>query len=562
MNTFKIFSFVFLASFSLSYGQDLNQAKTAIDAEQFEKAKTILKSIIKVKPTEGRAFLLLGNLYLNQNYADSAKTVFQNGLKAADGGYLNNIGLGQIALDKNDVAGAQAIFAIVTKNMKRKSTEELTYIGRSYLNISKPDYKTAIETLNKAQEVNALDAQVQLALGDAHYGNKDQNNAYSAYRNAFQADNSLIRAKMQLGVLLKGAKSWDEALKAFNEVIAINANYGPVYRELAETYYKWGKNKPSKSEEYMKTAIGYYEKYMSLTDYSLQSRMRHADFLVLVKDYKALEEEASKMKELDGVNPRILRYLGYAAYENGNVDGAIESLEKYIANPTNKIIARDYTYLAASKIKKGISVNPADAKKFVMDTLYFNKALVDLKKALETEPLISEEVGDLAKKLYKEQKLFKESATILELTINDASAKNYIEDVMYYTILVKRLNDGKELKEKDMVSLQKADAALNNVIEQKPDYTEAILYKAQVNHIMESAEMLKIYDRYLAKMALKSAEDQAKQEHKNKIKDAYTNMALYCANTNDKTKAVEYFNKVLALDPADAFALDTIKKLK
>jgi hypothetical protein len=26
------------------------------------------------------------------------------------------------------------------------------------------------------------------------------------------------------------------------------------------------------------------------------------------------------MKELDKVNPRILRYLGYAAYENGNID--------------------------------------------------------------------------------------------------------------------------------------------------------------------------------------------------------------------------------------------------
>jgi outer membrane protein assembly factor BamD (BamD/ComL family) len=61
--------------------------------------------------------------------------------------------------------------------------------------------------------------------------------------------------------------------------------------------------------------------------------MRHADFLILAKDYKALEAEALKMKELDKVNPRILRYLGYAAYENGNIDGAISSLNEFISVP-------------------------------------------------------------------------------------------------------------------------------------------------------------------------------------------------------------------------------------
>jgi len=38
--------------------------------------------------------------------------------------------------------------------------------------------------------------------------------SYAAYRNAFQTDPSLIRAKMQLGVLLKGAKSYTEARKS------------------------------------------------------------------------------------------------------------------------------------------------------------------------------------------------------------------------------------------------------------------------------------------------------------------------------------------------------------
>jgi hypothetical protein len=43
---------------------------------------------------------------------------------------------------------------------------------------------------------------------------------------------------------------------------------------------------PSRNDEYMKQIV-LLRKYMTLTDYSLDSRMRHADFLVVAKDYKA-----------------------------------------------------------------------------------------------------------------------------------------------------------------------------------------------------------------------------------------------------------------------------------
>jgi outer membrane protein assembly factor BamD (BamD/ComL family) len=58
------------------------------------------------------------------------------------------------------------------------------------------------------------------------------------------------------------------------------------------------------------------------------------------------------MIELDKVNPRIYRYLGYSAYKNGNVDVAIKSLESFINTPGNKAIALDYLYLGLTKIKK------------------------------------------------------------------------------------------------------------------------------------------------------------------------------------------------------------------
>ena len=556
-NKFTTFSVALLASAFTMQAQDINQAKKAIDAEQFESAKSILKSIIKDKPSNGNAFFTLGNIYLTQNVQDSAKIYFQNGLAASDGGKLNNIGLGQLDLDKNDVAGAQAKFALATKDMRKKDIQEYVYIARAYMNADKPDYKNAIAVLSKAVINNPQDAQLQLALGDAYYGDGKQNEAYVAYRNAFQADNTLLRAKMQLGVLLKGAKSYDEALKAYNEVIALNPNYGPVYRELAETYYKIARNKPSQAAANYKTAIGYYDKYMSLTDYSIHSRMRRADFLILVEDYVALEAEANKMIELDKVNPRIYRYLGYAAYKNGNVDVAIKSLENFINSPGNKAIALDYLYLGLTKIKKGTSADGAS-----IEPAAFQAGIVDIKKAIEMEPLAVQDLSEVGKNLFT-KKLYKEAAAIFEFGANTQDSSNYLDDNVYFGLsnYYANLNKGKDVKV-DAVALEKAVTAFDKVLVASPTYLEAYLYKARTNRLLEKDDlMVKDYQDYVAKTTELGPEELAKPAVKTKIIECYNNMAASFANT-DKAKAIEFFKKTLELDPANSYATESIKILK
>ena len=555
MNKLTTFSVALLTSAFASQAQDINQAKKAIDAEQFESAKSILKSIIKAKPSNGVAFFTLGNVYLTQSVEDSAKIYFQNGLNASEGAKLNYIGLGQMDLDKNDLTAAQAKFALATKDVRKKDVQEYVYIARAYMNANKPDYKNAIAVLTRAAINNSQDAQLQLALGDAYYGDGKQNDAYVAYRSAFQLDNTLLRAKMQLGVLLKGAKAYDEASKAYNEVIALNPNYGPVYRELAETYYKIARNKPSQAAVNYKTAIGYYDKYMSLTDYSLHSRMRRADFLILVEDYVALEAEANKMIELDKVNPRIYRYLGYSAYKNGNVDLAAKSLESFINAPGNKAIALDYLYLGLTKIKKGTS---ADGLK--IDPIALNAGLVDIKKAIEMEPLAVQELSEVGKNLFT-QKMYKEAAMIFEFGANTTDSKTYLDDNVYYGLANYYANTNKDVKV-DVVALQKADAAFEKVLVASPTYHEAYLYKARTNRLLQKDDVAtKNYEEYVAKVTALGVEETAKPATKAKIIESYNNIAANYANS-DKAKAMEYFRKTLALDPTNAYANESLKTLK
>lgn len=555
MNKFKILSVAFLAAVTVTQAQDINQAKKEIDAEKYQNAKTTLKSIIKSDSSDGEAFFLLGNVYLYQNIADSAKISYQNGLAAKNYSHLNNIGLGQIDLDNGNVVAAKTKFAAAINEKKRKDFAEYVYVARAYMNSVKPDYKAALATLELAKEKNGQEPQVLLAFGDAYYGDKNQNAAYSAYRNAFQADNSFIRAKMQLGVLLKGAKAYTEAVAAYQAVVGTNPTYGPVYRELAETYYYWGLNVPGRQDQYFKEALGYYEKYMSLTDYSLASRMRHADFLILTKDYKALEVEANKMKELDKVNPRIYRYLGYSAYQNGNYDLAIKSLGDFTANASNRIISLDYLYLGLATIKKSIAADGV-----TVDPVLFDKGIANVKKGVEMDSAVTNDLGEAGKELY-EMKLFKQAAAVLEIATSNKDTKGYLYD-NYYLGNAIYFDNTKPGIEKDTIALKKADIAFGNVITASPDTQDVYLSRARTNSLLEDDNaMIMYYQQYIDIVTKKGEAEMAKPSVKGKLIECYNSMAAGYANF-DKAKAREFFGKTLAIDPENAYATQSLKLLK
>lgn len=541
---------------TLGFAQDLGQIKNDIDAERFDAAKKTLKSFIKTNPENGKLFFYLGDVYLAQKEVDSALTIFKQGLLAKDKAYLNSIGLAQLDLDAKKTAEATAKFDLVAKEIKKKDVDETLLIAKAYIKSENPNYKAAIDIINKVLAVNMANASAHLLLGDAQFANGSSNEAYASYRNAYDYDNTVLLAKMNLAKITKNARAFNEAVKSFDEIVKINPNFGPVYRELAETYYFWANSEQNKYQEYISKALGFYEKYMSLTDYSLDSRMRHADFLILAKDYKALELEAKEMKKLDNINPRILRYLGYAAYENGNfVESSKALTDFFVKVDPKRIIARDYLYLGLTKM--------AEAKKAdgSYDDKIFNEGVVELNKAVEKDPVIASELNPLGKKMFND-KLYKNATKLFEVAVKNPKSKNYTLDNFYLGYALYLDYDAKT-SSKEQLAL--ADQAFSKVIEVSPTTQDAHLYRARVNDLVDSPEakaiVLTSYEQYIKILDNKGDAEKAKPSSKKGLIEALTHVGAFYANSGQKDKAVENLNKLLIVDPANKYATDTLKAL-
>ena len=90
---------------SSAFAQSIADAKKAIDAEQFQKAKSMLKNLVTTQSTKGENYFYLGWVYIKQDYPDSAKAQFQKGLNVDPKSALNYAGLGVVAHLDKDAAG-------------------------------------------------------------------------------------------------------------------------------------------------------------------------------------------------------------------------------------------------------------------------------------------------------------------------------------------------------------------------------------------------------------------------------------------------------------------------
>jgi hypothetical protein len=523
------------------FAQSLADAKKAIDAEQYQKAKSMLKNLTVTQADKDENFFYLGWVYILQDYPDSAKAVFNKGIAVNAKSALNYSGLGAAAFIDKDKNTATTNFnqaiALAGKNSK-----PYVYVGRSYLlnetdgKVAAADANAAIAVLNKGKAVNAKDTELLIALGDALRSQLKNTDALSSYQDALALDPKLANAKVATGVIWKFANNFEDSEREFKAALAIDPNFGPAYREWAETDVRWALTDPKMASAKIKEGADNYRKYLSLTDMSIESRMRYADFLLYAGDYKTLQTEASALAKDAGGNLRVYRYLAYAALENKDYQSGLTAMNTWLTKADQKrVIPRDY--LAYGRLQIGAG----------QDSLGINS----LQKAYALDTTQADVYAEIGKSLYA-QKKYEKAGDAYRMYLSKSrkgTLNDYLrEGTSYYFAF--------DPKKPDNALLTKADSAFSYISQKasKP-IPDVVLFRARVaeskdadrNNIQGYAKPF--YEQYIQ---LASATPPSDERGKRNLAEAYIylgNLAMY--KDKDEAKATENYSKAREFDPTN-----------
>lgn len=533
--------------------QSLDDAKKAIDAEQYQKAKSMLKNLTVTEANKDENYFYLGWAYLKEDEADSAKIWFNKGIAVNPKSSLNYVGLGAIAhLDKDNTTAINNFNQAISLAPK-KDTKPYVYIGKSYLLTAggaapaTADAQAALAVLQKGEAISKNDAELELTLGNASSALMNGTDAYTYYGNAQTLAPKWPAPIVAQGVTLKNANNFEDAIGNFKKAIELDPNYGPAYREWAETDARWARNDAKVALEKDNEAITEYQKFLSLTDHSVESEMRYADFLITAGKYQELETVAKQLAGSANSNLRIYRYLGYAAYENKDYSAGLSAMNTWMTKADPKrIIGRDYLYLGRLQMASG------------QDSV----GMGNLRKAYEIDTTQTDVLDTIAKSLYVKRK-YKEAGDAYALYIskdpNHASLNDLFREATAYYF-------GYDAKKPDTAVLVKADSALSKV-QQKATrpVADVALYRARIKDFEEPDHnnikglALPFYQSFIDLTLAKGTPTDTRT--KNNLVEAYDYIGRYNEFiTKDDAKAADAYSKALAINPTDAAALDYQKR--
>ncbi len=530
MKSGMLFLSVLLFSISLK-AQTIDQAKSLLYYEKYKSARAAFEKLVAANANDVDAVYWLGQTMImpddkNAKDVSDAKALYQKTLLANSNSALLLAGIGHIELLEGKDQDARNHFETAISLSQGKSVPALNAVGFANVNAKNGDAAYAVDKLKLAIAAakKMTDPDVYVNLGDAYKKTGDGGQAQIAYEAALALNPKYARASYRIGKIYQtqGAAQEDIYMKYYNEAIAKDPAYAPVYENLYNLYYT---TDVPKSAQYL-------DKFLANTDDNPKNCYLRASILYA----QALFADAvKKADECIGSNPTPYpKLFGIKAYAYNKLKDSVNakaSFEKYFKLADTSIIGMgDYATYASVLLKfpgnDSIAGTYVD-KAVALDTLEANK--VTYLKAIAAN--------------YETQKKFKEAADWYNKVV---TVKKVPGKVDLYNAGYNYFRTGKY------------DAAINifTFYSQKfPEdafgYYMVAKSKWGIDSLMAQASANADFEKTITVGMADTV------KYKLQVIGSYKYFVAYYANVKkDNAKAVEYCDKILALDPQDADALN------
>ena len=182
---------LFLSFSAKLYSQDLNAAIKLTKSEQFSAAASMFKQLIRQTPGDGDLYYYYGRNCLEkynsdtlnvsfQEKADSAKAIFEIGIKQDPANPLNLVGLGSLKMITKDMAGAKVEFdkalALLPSKANKlikmapdRQAKVLIQMAEAYVVANIHDTASALTYLRRAEKLDTKNPELYIVKGDIYF---------------------------------------------------------------------------------------------------------------------------------------------------------------------------------------------------------------------------------------------------------------------------------------------------------------------------------------------------------------------------------------------------------
>jgi tetratricopeptide (TPR) repeat protein len=512
------------------YAQSPEQGFQQLYYERYQSAENTFQQVLKQNPNNAEAWLGLTRAYVLQDQPAKAAEQIRLAPASVQNNPLYEAAYGTALLNNNKKDSAAILFQKALDQTKEKNATVLAAIAQAHIDSKNGDANYAVDLLNKAIKRDKHNEALFTALGDAWLKLNKGSEAYKAYEEAIKENNKYAAAHHKLGVIFLSQKNTELFLQHFTKAIAADADYAPSLYKLYTHYFYYD---PAK-------ALQYYKDYASKSDHSIQNEYELADLLYVNKSYNDAIQKAKNIIATEGQNakPRLYKLIAYSFADQKDSAQALTYMKQYFSSEEDSnFVAKDFEAMASFFLHAGNSDSSIAYYQKAVETEKDSAALYKFYKQLAD---ISKSLKDYAAQAEWLEKYYKGNNEANNIDLFNWGVASYLAQ-----------------------NYPMADSAFSIYTEKYPEQAYGYYWRARSNIAIDTAMTEGLAIPHYQKLVEVLQKDSSNANYKKWMSEAYGYLAAYEANTQkDYAEAIDYFEKVLDVDPANENARRYISMLE